>query len=133
MIGVPGDRIELIDNRVFINGAPAAYAPLDPDVVNQIPADQRLLHRFATERLGDHVHPVMITPGQPAPRFFKPVTVPPGHFFVMGDNRDNSGDSRVFGFVPRGQIVGEAVAIALSLDPDYYYLPRWNRFFSRLR
>ncbi len=75
----------------------------------------------------------MITPGQRAPRSFEPVTVPPECYFVMGDNRDNSGDSRLFGFVPRDQIAGRAVAVAASLDPDRYYRPRWGRFFSRLR
>ena len=133
VIGVPGDRLEMINNRLFINGAPAVYEPLDHDTINQIPTDQQALYRFAGEWLGDRPHAVMITPGRPAPRTFKPLTVPEGQYFVMGDNRDNSGDSRVFGFVPRDQIVGRAVAVAISVDRDHYYLPRWERFFSKLR
>jgi signal peptidase I len=50
----------------------------------------------------------------------------------MGDNRDNSADSRYFGFVDRGEVIGQATAVALSLDYDNWYLPRWSRFFSRL-
>jgi signal peptidase I len=51
---------------------------------------------------------------------------------MMGDNRDNSADSRYFGVVDRGLIVGRASAVAISLDPDHSYLPRWHRFFTSL-
>ena len=58
------------------------------------------------------------------------ITVPEGHFFAMGDNRDNSRDSRWFGFVPGEQIVGRATGIAMSFDPSHWYMPRWDRFFT---
>jgi len=60
------------------------------------------------------------------------VTIPTGYYFMMGDNRDNSADSRFFGFVARRQIVGRAFAVAFSLDYKHYYLPRWQRFGHRL-
>jgi signal peptidase I len=60
-----------------------------------------------------------------------PEVVPPDHFFVLGDNRDQSADSRWFGFVPREQVVGQATSVAFSVDPDSYR-PRWDRFFSSL-
>jgi signal peptidase I len=51
---------------------------------------------------------------------------------MMGDNRDFSRDSRWFGFVDSALIVGRAIGIAMSLNPDHYYLPRWGRFLHAL-
>jgi signal peptidase I len=132
VIGIPGDVIELLDNRLFINGEPARYEPLDDAVRNQIPADGRDEYEFASERIGDDSHPVMIDPDRWSSSTFGPVTVPAGHNFVMGDNRDNSFDSRGFGFVERRAILGRATATAISVDPNNHYLPRWQRFFRRL-
>ena len=74
----------------------------------------------------------MLTPSRPVLTSFRPVRVPEGQYFVMGDNRDNSADSRVFGFVPRAGIVGRAGRVAFSLDPEHYYLPRPDRFLRPL-
>ncbi|MBU6411054.1 MAG: signal peptidase I, partial [Verrucomicrobia bacterium] len=75
---------------------------------------------------------VMAIPSLPAKRDFGPVRVPEGCYFMMGDNRDNSFDSRYFGFVPRQRIVGKATAVALSFDRKHYWDPRWQRFFRPL-
>ena len=132
VVGVPGDRLRLRNNRLFVNGSLASYAPLDPDIVDQIDPARQHRHRFAVERIGGAEHPIMTTPAVPARRSFRPVTVPEGHYFVMGDNRDESRDSRWFGFVPRHLIAGRATGVAISLDPDHYYLPRYDRFFRGL-
>ncbi|MCP4591499.1 MAG: signal peptidase I [bacterium] len=133
VIGLPGDRLEMVENRLIVNGAACGYEPLSVASMEAVIGDAAGDFRWATEALGDAPHPIMITPGQRALRSFDSFTVPEGQYFVMGDNRDQSGDSRVFGFVPRRKIVGRAFGIALSVDPDHYYLPRWKRFFSGLR
>jgi len=58
--------------------------------------------------------------------------VPNGQYFMMGDSRDNSRDSRYFGFVPRAAIVGRATHVVVSLDPENLYLPRARRFLQPL-
>ena len=63
---------------------------------------------------------------------FPPFTVPDGKYWMMGDNRDNSSDSRVIGFVDRQSIYGRAHAVAFSVDTDTYYWPRFERFFTNL-
>ncbi|NOT02948.1 MAG: signal peptidase I [Phycisphaerales bacterium] len=129
VVAGPGDTVELIRNQLVINGRPLAYGPLDQDTVEQIDAAQRGRHQFAAERVGKHDHPVMSTPASPAPRTFGPTVVPADEYFVMGDNRDGSRDSRFFGTVRRNAIVGRVFGIAFSLNGEHYYLPRLDRFF----
>jgi signal peptidase I len=65
-------------------------------------------------------------------RDFGPITVAEGQSFMMGDNRDDSLDSRYFGAVQRKAILGRATAVALSFDRGNYWSPRWQRFFTSL-
>lgn len=132
VVGLPGDTVSLADNHLLINGEPVRYGPLAEKFIAEIAAAQQPEHEFAAEQLGDRKHPVMLTPRQGAMRSFGPVTVPAGHYFMMGDSRDNSFDSRYFGFVERRRILGQATSVALSLDPARHYAPRWHRWFTAL-
>lgn len=133
VIGVPGDTIEMTSNRLTINGAAVEYAPPEAWMTSAMSSDKRARHTYATEMLPMRAHAVLGTPGVMSVNSFAPITVPPGRFFVMGDNRDMSADSRIFGLVPRDRIVGRAGAVAVSLDRDHWYRPRWERFFGVLK
>jgi signal peptidase I len=135
VVAVPGDVIELRQNRLYLNGNVATYAPLDGQISAQLNPAERQGHVFAdeTEPSADHSHAVMATPALAARRSFGPISVPAGKYFVMGDNRDNSFDSRYFGFVDRSQIVGRAVAVVASVDLEHHWWPRWGRFLQPLK
>jgi signal peptidase I len=132
VIGLPGDRIELRANRLWVNGTAVEYGPLDPSAVEPRGLAQHPGQRYLAETLDGRRHPIMVTSAVPAKRTFGPVTVPPDQYFVLGDNRDASRDSRFFGFVPREAIVGRTSTVVLSFDPENYYLPRWGRSFHKL-
>ena len=108
VVGVPGDEISMLNELGL--------------------SDQYLL----MENLNGAKHLVMISPHRYALRSFGPITVPEGKYFMMGDNRDNSADSRYFGFVERNRIVGQATAVVASFDIHHHQWPRWGRFFSKL-
>jgi signal peptidase I len=127
VIGLPGDTIELRNEQLFINDHPVEYTTLEPAVSQQLADSERAHGIFATEQLPLHPHAVMAINGVPAMRTFGPVHVSADHYFMMGDNRDNSFDSRYFGTVARSQIVGRTSKVVLSLDKSNYWLPRWNR------
>jgi signal peptidase I len=133
VIGLPGDRVELVNERLLINGVPATYEPLPASVGRDLPATRLGPRLFARETAPKSpVHAVTILPRVPAKRTFGPIIVQPGHYFMMGDNRDDSNDSRFWGTVDRRQIVGRATMVMMSLDHEHYYEPRWHRFFTEL-
>lgn len=131
VIATPGDTVELRNEVVLINGKPLAYRPLDrrDDRLRYMRADRSV---YAEETVGNERHPIMILPEVPAMRSFDAVIVPKGSYFVMGDNRDDSYDSRFLGFIPRQRIIGKATGVAFSLDRTRYFLPRLGRFFQGL-
>lgn len=127
VVAVPGDKVEMRDNQLYVNGKIAKQSPIA--LVSSESGQAYVLD----EDLDGHNHKVMLTPEIPAVRSFGPVTVPAGNYFVLGDNRDNSNDSRFIGFIERRRIVGEAVAVAFSLDRSRWFVPRMDRFFEGLQ
>jgi signal peptidase I len=132
VIGLPGDTIELRNEQLIINGQPVDYAPLNAAISGQVRDAEGAQGIFATEKLSDRPHAVMALPGRPAERSFGPVQVPDGNYFMMGDNRDNSFDSRYFGTVERRRIVGRVTDVVFSVNKTNYWLPRSQRFFRAL-
>lgn len=127
VVAVPGDQVEMRDNQLFVNGRIAKQSP-----IAIVSSDDLGSAYVLDEDLYGHNHRVMLTPEIPAVRSFGPVAVPEGNYFVLGDNRDNSNDSRFIGFIERRRIVGKAVAVAFSLDRSRWFVPRMDRFFEGL-
>jgi signal peptidase I len=123
IIGLPGDQIEVRRKRVFVNGRrldePYVYYLQEPP-----PEPDETAPETRPSSLGD-------------PReFYGPVTVPPGHYFAMGDNRDNSEDSRYWGFLPREYVKGRALVIYWSYDAAAGNIltgTRWTRLLHQVR
>jgi signal peptidase I len=89
--------------------------------------------RKVRETVGGRSYQILANPDKPTMPSFEPVRVPTDQYIVMGDNRDNSFDSRWFGYVSRDRIVGEVTTVVMSFDLDNHYLPRWERFLSPLQ
>ncbi|GAI24356.1 unnamed protein product, partial [marine sediment metagenome] len=133
VIGQPGDTVEMRNNILIINGQTVAYTKIQSKYTEYLPCQLRGRSILAMEDLDGAAHPVMSVPSIGAVRSFGPITVPQGGYFVMGDNRDVSRDSRSFGFVERKLIVGKAKGVIGSFDITDKYQPRFNRFFSSLK
>lgn len=132
IVAAPGDRIELRDDVLLINGEVAVYE--DRSVVPEsVGHGLRVEALRATERVADSRRTVQFLPGFGARRSFAPTTVPADSYFVMGDNRDNSADSRYFGFVPRRLLIGRAQRVLLSADITGDWSPRLERTGQALR
>lgn len=126
IIGLPGDTVAMRNNRLIINGEHVAY--------DTLPSNKKTFERPRWEEdLDGRAHDIIIAPNPISLHSFAPLKIPEAHYFAMGDNRDNSKDSRYFGCIERSRIIGRATAVVMSLQQDNYYRPRWERFFSKLR
>ena len=157
VIGLPGDKIEMReDGQVLVNGQPFELKPLPvtDDLASQAPyyeANEGDLQGpvsnfdFFEEKAGNHIHRILLTKDMPRmgyryAAFGNGFTVPPDEYFAMGDNRDNSRDSRYWGPLPKDYLMGKALFIWLSCEETLPYIPficnpltlRWKRFFHVL-
>ncbi len=128
VVGLPGDKISYQDKKVSVNGQPVPLKQLD----DYLSRERMQFSRRFSETLGTREHEILVeddapsymSQSRPFPHSGNCIyntagltcTVPPGHYFMMGDNRDNSSDSRVWGFVPDENIVGKAFFIWLNLN-----------------
>lgn len=131
LVAVPGDTVEVRDNALFINGVAAGYG--DASFVAEPVGPGRYVEATRlTEEVDGHRHAVQFMPRSLRSNF-GPVVVPTDEFFMMGDNRDNSEDSRFIGFVPRKLLIGRAGHILVSADIKANWKPRLDRTISTLR
>jgi signal peptidase I len=141
VVGIPGDKIEYRnDKRLFINGVEVVREAGKVFLDKQ---ETRVLPRW-NETLGSRRHELLVEPNSPANgpnrvdsfpfsencsyNFGLICTVPPGHYFMLGDNRDNSTDSRFWGFVPDENIVGKAFFIWFHWGKHWQELERFGSF-----
>lgn len=125
VIGVPGDTVSMKQGRLYLNGKKVPHTPLRHWVENGI------YHLIAVENLDGHKHliqrrfPINPYTGKPM-RHYRELdgtwVVPPHHYFMMGDNRDNSNDSRYWGFVPESLVEGRAFLIWMHMEDDFPWI-----------
>jgi signal peptidase I len=124
VVGVPGDHVQYIHNQLYINGE------LLPTTFKNETMDDEHFTIVSQEQLSNVLHLTYIYPSRSSVRYpYSDVIVPEGKYFVMGDNRNNSGDSRMWGFVSEKDILGKAMATWMSWDSSSSSFPpiRWQR------
>jgi signal peptidase I len=134
LVALPGDTLEMRDKALLVNGEAASYQPIG--VVVEHPAPGGAVHALRLyETSGSSTHVVQwldMSEGTQRDRF-GPIVVPANHYLMLGDNRDDSADSRYFGLVSRELLIGRAVAILVSADIQGNWAPRFARFGEALK
>jgi signal peptidase I len=111
IVALPGDTVELHDNVLSVNGSRCDYEMVDPSEFSWVPDENRLGSVVAVESGSAGGYYVTYTPGSSRNASFGPVTLGEGEYFVLGDNRDASLDSRGFGTIARHDIFGKVVRV----------------------
>lgn len=156
LVGLPGDRVQVVDDRLFINGKAVPF-----EVVGEYNDGCYVNMKLAVEQIGEHEHHTIFCPDRlnppPAPlpgcnrsevrgyvcggrgpmglfgeAATREMEVPPGHYLMIGDNRDNSEDGRAWGFVPENHLVGKATRIWFNWDLQRSGGPLWSRIGLRI-
>lgn len=136
VVGLPGDRIAIKNKKLFINEIEADYIAQPEDVIQDLPGKE--YYAAFQETIGASSH-LVIRNRADETDFFGPVVVPPGHIFMLGDNRDSSDDSRYWGAVPLRNLEGRVVVVWMSFDwlhrwgDERYPSVRWDRVFKAVR
>ena len=126
IVGLPGDRIEMRGDTLTVNGVAAKYDDFI-DAPDQVAPGRMLASVHAVEHLDGNQRAIQFLPQVRARRDVAPLVVPPGCYFMLGDNRDNSEDSRYIGVVPRRLLIGKANHIVVSADILDHWHPRLDR------
>jgi len=135
VIGLPGDHIEYRDKTLFINGKEMKQTEVGPAMDNE-PAvagnpEEHIPVMVKEEDLDGVKHKIYVNLDGRSLMGNIDVIVPPGNYFMMGDNRDNSDDSRMWGFVPENFLIGKAFGIWMSWDALQHKV-RWDRIGKSL-
>lgn len=135
LVGLPGETIEVINDQILVNGDPSEYIKLaenDPRIPEKFPDREPGI--YVTESTEDmDAHVILINESKYNPhRNFAELKIPEQNYFFMGDNRDDSSDSRLYGVVPRSELRGRAFGKMLSYIPNEFPAFRWGRFFTSL-
>jgi signal peptidase I len=125
---LPGDTVEMRDEVLYLNGEAARYEAPEAVIETLAELGAQVPATRWTEHLAGQERRVQWLQGVSARSSFGPVTVPEGQYLVLGDNRDNSADSRFIGFVPRHLLIGQARRVLVSADILTNWVPRLDRF-----
>jgi signal peptidase I len=118
VVGLPGDEIEIVDKVVFVNGKPIQVIEVDSKnfMADMDDRFKRYNFKFYKTYTGEHQHIIQLHTDNVYNANYYKQTIPEGHYFVMGDNRDYSSDSRIWGFVPFEYIKGKALFVWFSMS-----------------
>mgnify|MGYP003663414903 CR=1 FL=1 len=127
VIGIPGDTVSMVNNQLSINHQVADYTIVS----------RKKNYTLSQESIAGNAHLIRtkVQPGnvnQPRRANFREITIPAGFYLMMGDNRDNSADSRSIGLVPREEIIGRSNKVVFSLNYEQYLVPRSERFLKAI-